>query len=154
VDPIIRRTLVYSILTGLLALIYFSGVVLIQQVFRVEGQAQWVTVLSTLAIAALFSPLRRRVQNVIDRRFYRRKYDAAKTLAAFAITARDETDLDRLTARLVEVVQETMQPAHVSLWLKEPNAKPARPGYAVQARVAEAQVSLAERTPRRGDAKS
>jgi hypothetical protein len=122
IDLLIRRTLQYSVLTGLLALVYFSGVVLLQRIFTSltgQGQNQLVTVLSTLAIAALFNPVRRRVQDVIDRRFYRKKYDAAKTLAAFAATCRDETDLDKLTARLVNVVQETMQPEQVSLWLKE-----------------------------------
>ena len=124
IDLLIRRTLVYSVLTAMLALVYFGGVVVLQRIFtRLIGQSQsqLVTVLSTLAIAALFAPLRRRVQDVIDRRFYRKKYDAAKTLAAFAATCRDETDLDKLTARLVEVVQETMQPEHVSLWLKPTN---------------------------------
>jgi len=121
IDVIIRRTLQYSVLSGLLALTYFGSVVALQRIFTAltgQGQNQLVTVLSTLAIAALFAPLRRRVQDVIDRRFYRKKYDAAKTLAAFAATVRDETDLDKLTASLIAVVQETMQPEHVSLWLK------------------------------------
>jgi len=122
IDLIIRRTLVYSVLTGTLALVYFSSVVLLQRIFAsLTGQSdnQFITVASTLAIAALFAPLRRRVQDFIDRRFYRKKYDAAKTLAAFAATVRDETDLDKLAESLINVVQETMQPAHVSLWLRK-----------------------------------
>jgi hypothetical protein len=121
IDLLIRRTLVYSALTALLALAYFGSIVVLQSLFRAvtgQGQSEFVTVLSTLGIAALFFPLRRRVQEWIDRRFYRKKYDAAKTLAAFSASVRDETDLDKLTERLVQVVDETMQPAHVSLWLK------------------------------------
>lgn len=121
IDVLIRRTLVYSVLTGALALVYFGGVVLLQAFFRAatgQSQSEFVTVISTLAIAALFVPLRHRVQSAIDRRFYRRKYDSAKTLAEFAATVRDETDLDKLTARLVEVVDETMQPEGISVWLK------------------------------------
>jgi hypothetical protein len=121
IDVIIRRTLQYSLFSGLLALIYFGLIVVLQSIFTAftgQSQSPLITVLSTLAIAALFFPLRNRVQDFIDRRFYRRKYDAAKTLADFAATARDETDLDKLTMRLVEVVQETMQPESVSVWLK------------------------------------
>ena len=128
IDILILKTLLYSILTALLALTYFGSVIILQSVFAALGgqRSELAIVASTLAIAALFLPLRRRVQNAIDRRFYRRKYDAAKTLAAFGQTARDETDLGKLTARLIEVVQETMQPAQVSLWLKDFNAKPPR----------------------------
>jgi hypothetical protein len=121
IDIIINRTLVYGALTAALALVYFGSVVLLQTLFRLvtgEGQSQLVTVLSTLAIAALFTPLRRRIQGVIDRRFYRRKYDAVRTLAAFSTAARDEVDLNELTSRLLEAVEETMQPAHVSVWLR------------------------------------
>ncbi len=124
VDIIIRRTLVYSILTALLTLIYFSGVVLLEQFTRsITETSDLAIVISTLIIAVLFLPLRRRVQNVIDQRFYRRKYDAAKTLAAFSATVRDEVELEKLTAELLSVVNETMQPASVSLWLKDVRAR-------------------------------
>jgi len=122
IDLLIRRTLQYSVVSALLALAYFGSVVVLQRIFTAltgQGQNQLVAVVSTLAIAALFAPLRRRVQDGIDRRFYRKKYDAAKTLAAFAATCRDETDLDKLAESLINVVQETMQPEHVSLWLKD-----------------------------------
>ena len=121
IDLIIRRTLVYSVLTSVLALVYFGNVALLQTVFTVVSgrQSSVAIVASTLAIAALFAPLRRRVQDFIDRRFFRRKYDAARTLADFAATARDETDLDALSARLVGVVADTVQPEHVSLWLRQ-----------------------------------
>ena len=121
IDVVIRRTLIYTVLSLVLALAYFGSVLVLQNVSRfVTGQEQsgLVVVVSTLAIAALFVPLRSRVQAAIDRRFYRRKYDAAHTLAGFAAGARDEVELAHLTGRLVEVVEETMQPAHVSLWLK------------------------------------
>ncbi len=120
IDIIIRRTLTYSALTGLLALIYFGVVVLLQAgvgALTRERDSPLVTVLSTLAIAALSTPLRRGVQNFINRRFYRQKYDAEQTLAAFANTARDEVDMEQLAGELLGVVETTMQPESASLWL-------------------------------------
>ncbi|HEX6387472.1 MAG TPA: hypothetical protein VF177_22620, partial [Anaerolineae bacterium] len=121
IDVFIRRTLIYSMLTAVLALVYFGSVVLLEQflhIFAGRAQSEIVTIVSTLVIATLFTPLRQRVQGFIDSRFYRRKYDAQKTLAAFSATLRDEVDLDALAAELLQVVEETMQPAHTSLWLK------------------------------------
>ena len=122
IDTLINRTLVYGLLTVLLAALYFGGVAITQVTFRAltgqEKQPQLATVISTLVIAALFNPLRRRIQGFIDRRFYRSKYDARKTLETFSAKLRDETDLDVLRDDLVDVVRDTMQPAHVSLWLQ------------------------------------
>jgi hypothetical protein len=120
IDIIIRKTLQYALLTGLLVLVYFGSVILLQTlVENLTGeQTPLVIVLSTLAIAALFNPLRVRVQDFIDRRFYRKKYDAEQTLAQFAATARDEVDMDKLTDTLLVVVEETLQPERASLWLK------------------------------------
>ncbi|MBA2364436.1 MAG: hypothetical protein H0V86_12990 [Chloroflexia bacterium] len=129
IDLIIRRTLVYGALTASLAAVYFGGVAAIQAMLRaITGQESSVAVVaSTLAIAALFQPLRRRVQGFIDRRFYRGKYDAARTLQAYSAHLRDEVDLDALNGRLIGVVNETVQPAHVSLWLRERGPEPRSP---------------------------
>jgi hypothetical protein len=127
IDRIINRTLVYGSLTAMLALLYFGGVTATQALLRnltgEEQLPQLVVVASTLVIAALFNPLRRRIQSFIDRRFYRSKYDVAKTLEGFSAKLRNETDLGTLSVDLVGVVKETMQPEHVSLWLR-PDTNP------------------------------
>jgi hypothetical protein len=127
IDTLINRTLVYGSLTAALVALYFGLIVVLQRVFvLLTGERSTLAVVaSTLLIAALFTPLRRRVQGFIDRRFYRRKYDARNTLEAFSMTLRNETDLYALSDDLVEVVRETMQPAHVSLWL-HPDTAPQR----------------------------
>ncbi len=131
VDLIINRTLVYGALTVMLVLVYLAGVATTQTVFRFltgqEQQPQLAVVGSTLVIAALFNPLRRRIQAFIDRRFYRNKYDARKTLAAFGARLRDEVELDHLANDFVAVVERTVQPAHASLWLRELTAHPRGP---------------------------
>jgi hypothetical protein len=126
IDRLVNRTLVYAALTGVLVAVYVGGVVLLQTLFRSRtgGEPTLAVVASTLAIAALFNPLRRGIQTFIDRRFYRNRYDAAKTLEAFSATLRDETDLDRLGDATVAVVRETMQPAHASLWLRRSSGGP------------------------------
>jgi hypothetical protein len=120
IDLIIRRTVTYAIVVTLLVIVYFASVIVLQQLFaNISGQrSEIITVLSTLAIAALFVPLRNSIQTEIDRRFYRNKYDAQTVLAEFARTVRDETDLEQLSARLIQVVDETMQPKSLSVWLK------------------------------------
>ena len=120
IDLIINRTLVYATLTATLVLVYVSSVVLLRELLfgYTGGSSQLTVVASTLAVAALFGPLRRRIQGVIDRRFYRRRYDAQRTLAGFSSRLRDETDLDRLGGELVSVVRETLQPEHAFLWLR------------------------------------
>jgi hypothetical protein len=122
IDIIINRTLVYGSLTAMLVALYFGGVATTQTILRTltgqTEQPQLAVVISTLVIAALFNPLRRRTQAFIDRRFYRRKYDARKTLEAFSARLREETNLETLNNDLAGVIRETMQPAHVSLWLR------------------------------------
>jgi hypothetical protein len=125
IDILINRTLVYGSLTATLALVYGGSVVVLQGIFRslTDQGSDLAVVASMLAIAALFQPLRRRIQTFIDRSFYRTKYDARKTLEAFGARVRDEADLQKLSEALVEVVDETMKPSHVSLWLKPPPKK-------------------------------
>jgi len=131
IDVLIRRTLVYSTLTVILTLLYvglvFGLTWLLGEFAGLGEQSPVIIVASTLAIAALFQPLRHRIQAIIDRRFYRRKYDAAKTVEAFSATLRDEVDLSLLREHLIRVVQNTMQPSHVSLWLRETDGTLARP---------------------------
>src|SRR5918993_4496591 len=120
IDILINRTLVYGTLTALLVALYLVGIVVLQRlfVFLTGQQSTLAVVASTLLIAALFNPLRRSIQSFIDRSFYRRQYDAGKTLERFSARLRDETDLDALSDDLVDVVRETMQPSHASLWLR------------------------------------
>jgi hypothetical protein len=122
IDVVINRSLVYGLLSAMLVTFYFAGVATSQSIFRAltgqEQQPQFAVVVSTLAIAALFNPLRRRIQAFVDRRFFRSRYDARKTLEEFSSRLREETDLEVLNDELVGVVAETMQPAHVSLWLR------------------------------------
>jgi uncharacterized membrane protein YidH (DUF202 family) len=129
IDVIINRTLVYGCLTALLALLYVGLIVGLQSLFQgvFKQNNDVAIVVSTLVIAALSQPLRHRIQKIIDRRFYRRKYDAARTLAAFSATLQNEVDLRQLSKHLLAVVQETMQPASVSLWLRSPGQE-RRPG--------------------------
>jgi hypothetical protein len=134
IDRLINRTLVYGLLTALLAGIYASVVLVLGQVFGGLGKdpPNWAVAGATLAVAALFQPARRRIQQVVDRRFNRRKYNATKTVEAFSLRLRDEIDLDTLSAELLAVANQTMQPTTASLWLRP--AAQARPNAPRQAR--------------------
>lgn len=127
IDVIFNRALVYGALTVTLAAVYFGSVVALQQMMRLlsgqQSQPAWIVVVSTLVIAALFQPLRRSLQATIDRRFYRSRYDAARTLQRFAVSLRSEVDLAQLSDHLVSAVDDTMRPAHVSLWLRSPHER-------------------------------
>jgi hypothetical protein len=131
IDVLINRTLVYGTLTILLAMVYFGLIFALQFLFQgfFKQNNGVIIVVSTLAIAALFQPLRHRIQAIIDRRFYRRKYDAARIVETFSVTLRNEVDLNQLREHLLNVVQETMQPAHVSLWLRSPQRHTEEPRY-------------------------
>jgi hypothetical protein len=127
IDRLINRTLVYGLLTALLAGVYAATVLVLGQVFGGVGKdpPSWAVAGATLAVAALFQPARRRIQAVVDRRFNRRKYNAARTVEAFSVRLRDEVDLDALAAELLTVANQTMQPTTMSLWLRPaPQARP------------------------------
>jgi hypothetical protein len=122
VDRVINRALVYTVVTGFLGAIYLAGIVVVGNLLRTiatDRASELATIITTLAVAALFQPARSRVQRFVDRRFYRRKYDAGRTVEAFSQNIRHETDLDSLAQDLIDVVHVTMQPTHVSLWLPD-----------------------------------
>jgi hypothetical protein len=136
IDVVISRALVYGSLTGLLGALYAGLIIGLESLAGLFGgtaaQNPAALVISTLVIAALFLPARRRIQSIIDRRFYRQKYDAEKTLAAFSASLRQETDLEQIEERLLAVVQETMQPTHVSLWLRQPERHPSEQAHRLE----------------------